>query len=383
MNDRSTGVSSTWSEHGSISDYSSDASSAEDSDVTPKASRQSDSLDLADFQPPPVTPGTAKRTLFRFRNKTSPNKATQAPTVDQPKKERKGLRKSISTWNFHHLGDKMKIFGGSTNELAQESAVSGKTSKDDVKASEAAVLNERKRKAGEAYAAQFGLKKQKSNSGLAVEDEDVAEKPPRQTASMRRRSLGQLNTSTTSSRSRRRKSANMTEIGSSDLDSSDHDNRKHRSLEELEKENQQLRALLRVKQTRTARVHRSSSMASLYEDDTMDEVITATPGESNGRSREKIPPVPKLPDRAILGNLSNGQNAKGPTTRASDTAAVKGAHNPLPRPVSMILEVPEEADLEDKKAEDKQAEDKNSKCAKPVDAVVPRKEEWEWPEDCF
>lgn len=125
MNQRCSGTASSW---------------------TPETSTESD-------KPLPPTP-VGKHVTF----KTTPLRELATASTTK-KKERKGLRKSISHLNFHGLSGKMKFFGTSSSTNVQmENRAKVQQQK---QASDIELLNERKRKVEEAYAAQFGLKKQR------------------------------------------------------------------------------------------------------------------------------------------------------------------------------------------------------------------------------
>ena len=167
MSERSVGVASTWIQHDlKLSESSLREGNIEDSDATPCASRASrDSgsfFDVSEFRPQPINPSTIRGKLARLVKRSSED-ASKPPEVERKPRSR-GLRKSISTWSFHNIGDKVKFFGASSSDLpgGQESPHK------DVPNAPWAELNERKRKAEEAYAQQFGMKKQKSNNGIPV-----------------------------------------------------------------------------------------------------------------------------------------------------------------------------------------------------------------------
>jgi hypothetical protein len=263
-----------------------------------------------------------------------------ARTVDEaPKiaKNRKGLRKSISIWNFRE-----KIFGGSSSDAASEISTDMTSDKrggrqKDKRTSAATdinILNERKRKAEEAYAQQFGVKKQKSNIGLSVASTPANkalddEKRPKTPTLFRRK------------RDQR-------------TPSGDH---KRLSRKELEKENQQLRTLLRESQSMT--FSRSASLSSIdlalvgHENFMRGPVVTLSPGKKQESKGDDIPPVPKLPGKGVLSELQN---------RA--------------RPLRPEREMEKENQRSFETIEESAETDGN-------EGRVNRQEQWEWPEDVF
>ena len=302
MNARSVGVASSWyhdTTSGSESLDDSAASSAKesdtDSDATPRATK-----------PLPATPAPSmtKKSIFRFGGGRSSGES--ARTVDEAPekhKERKGLRKSISMWNFHALGD--KIFGVSIDDTASETSTDtitqkrGRAQKKGETASEVDVLNERKRKAEEAYAQQFGVKKQKSNLGQSVastpagtptSQPNICDKRPK-TLTLFRRKRDQHN------------------AGDHKRAAEAIDAQKRPSRRDLEKENQRLRSMLRESQSMTFSGSASLSSIDLppkgHENFIRGPVVMLSPGKRQGRRGEDIPPVPKLPDQGVLAELQN------------------------------------------------------------------------------
>jgi hypothetical protein len=244
--------------------------------------------------------------MFKFGSGRSSDESARAvEEVPKKAKERKGLRKSISIWSFHSLGD--KIFGGSGSDAASEASVDtisdkrGGAQKDKKTGSgvDIDILNERKRKAEEAYAQQFGIKKQKSNLGLSVASTPDAA-PPNKTISDDKRPK----TPTIFRRKRDQRIPADHKRAAEALEA-----HKRLSRRELEKENQQLRSMLRESQSMT--FSRSASLTTLdlrqkgHDNVRRRPVVMTSPGRKQGRRGEEIPPVPKLPDRGILAEMQN------------------------------------------------------------------------------
>lgn len=423
MNHRSGGISSTWAEHGSITSPSATES---DNDSTPRPSPQRASIDLDEFKPPATTPATLKQRLFKIGSAFKPNeKATKADTEPHTEKKKGGLRKSMSMWNIHHIGDKAKTRGTSTDEPTPKARIENKAA---VQESNGEVLNERKRRAEEAYAQQFGTKRRKSTGGqVAIPDVSTtgassAEVPPLPLPRSTSRSPG-------GGRRMRRSSAVYVNTDSELSDShGDIDHHKRPSRRELEKENQQLRAMLKQQQQDQSRRQPSSSgglprtvstSASLHQltdsEEMHDNAPRKTSGTKNTSSKttgKDVPPVPPVHDRVALRTLSNTSNqAKNTNNKANNTTnagplnsnasdgsdAVKRAQLPsvvvatFPRPVSMILEEDEEATenktptpspkrrmLEPSSIEKRKVREQIAVQMKGI-----RREQWEWPEDVF
>lgn len=391
MNHRSEGISSTWDQHGErLSTDNSRSPLAHDSDSTPRAAHMSsESLnaeDLSEFRP-----ATASATAATFRQRLSrlanPFKPSEEPTKGteevekQPKKKR--LRKSISSWNFHTFGEKVKFFGASAGDSSGSSnhaSQPGTTEQLDV-------LTERKRKAEEAYAEQFGTKKQKTNYGISAEDRNRTIRAPSRTLKKRTPSAQRTPTAhrqhnvSASSVASVHNDADTDKLESADL-------RKRPSRRELEKENQQLRVLLREQQAQSrASLQLSASRSSLHlpldeqhevagkpqaTQATKPPTATAEPRPRRMQKRREnpgIPPVPPLPTREILATLGN----KAPTDpdsiqRMKNTAAKEGAGTVRRVTRSMKTKPPREEDGENIRPEE--------------GSSLPR-EEWEWPEDVF
>ena len=357
MTDRSNGVASSWQEYGArVSESSERPFEDSDSDATPRASRISrdsgSSYDISDFKPATSTPATIKQRWSRLTTNLRSHDDTPKPLEQDTKPRRKGLRKSISSWNFHGISEKMKFFGASDHDLAQaDSPV--KRQQD----AEKEVLNERKRKAEEAYAQQFGTKKQKANDGIAAKDRQPSlEKSFSRT--LKRRSVSAGDTITPARTAvRHHGSPGSKRAGPEDpanmLDEPDHDHRKRTSRRDLEKENQQLRAMLREHQAQQqGNMHRSASKSALHlplndPDLLLPMPISPTshqqpprPASAGSNKRQKqdqadVPPVPPLPGRSALRSLGNTNSR---ISAPAETATIKRGGGSNSRPVSTIFE---------------------------------------------
>ncbi|KIW18038.1 hypothetical protein PV08_02325 [Exophiala spinifera] len=402
MSHRSAGVSSTWHKHGSISSLS----DLSDDEVTPKASPQRSSIDVDEFKPPAVTPSTLKQRLFKigptFKHNEKGGK-TDAPLPGERKK--KGLRKSISMWNLSHNGDKKKGRGADPDrDLAAQVATSSTPALVDKD-----TLNERKRRAEEAYAQQFGTKRRKS-TGNQVPLPELS-RPPRPLP------VPELPPKTP--RVHRPKPSLSSSAIATDSELSDGpsgiDHHKRPSRRELEKENQQLRAMLKQQQTRlkpdSAGVVPPVPAARTLDDLTNDIDPSKTRSASTSVRKQKLPPVPPVPDRVALRNLSNirnqpknktsNTNTPSPNTNPSEKSNEQGNMERRPltniniaglsRPVSVILEEDEEA-IENKTPtpspkrrvlEPSSVEKRKIRDQIAIQLRGVRREQWEWPEDVF
>ena len=355
MNDRSVGVASSWYHDNTSGSESLDESASSsagdidtDSDATTRATKP---------LPPTPAPTTTKKSIFRFgggrNSEDSAHRVEEGPKVA---KEHKGLRKSISVWNLHALGE--KIFGGSTNDAASETSVDtittkrGKAQKDRKTSStpNLDILNERKRKAEEAYAQQFGFKKQKSNIG-----ESVASTPSHVPNHKTTLDDKRPKTPIILRRKREQRTPADYKRPAETLDS-----QKRPSRKDLEKENRELRSILKGSQSMT--FSRSASLSSIdlvakgQEDFIRGPVVILSPGRKQGRGGEDIPPVPKLPEQKVLAEL---QNRSG---RMRPEAATKKEN---PAIFETIEECEEGGEMERSERE----------------ISVPG--HWEWPEDVF
>ena len=400
MSDRSVGIASSWHDHGLRLSESSEKS--EDSDATPRASYASrdsgSSFDISEFRPTPTTPSTIKGKLARLVKRPSED---STKVHDEGKKQKKkGLRKSISTWSFHNIGDKMKFFGASATDLAGDQETGNKQAS----TPHLAELKERKRKAEEVYAQQFGTKKQKFNDRIPVQE---GLRTPAQPRTLKKRSVSDRTITPATTRRRREASASASSTRSSHdpadvVGDSEHDSRKRPSRNELEKENYHLRAMLREQQAqRMGVMHRSASRSNVHlpMDNDEDHVAStrsaprsASPGTSEVEtnrsaktSKQKqyqskgVPPVPALPSRAVLASLgNNGRNTGVPP---ADTGTMKRVKGRFPRPVSMIIE--EDIENDSERDGTKQEASRVLPRRMSPQALSCRKENWEWPDDVF
>lgn len=435
MTARSTGVSSTWLEHGSMSTISGDDS---DDQSTPRASPQRLSTDHDEIKPTAVTPGTFKQRLARIGSAFKSNHHSNKPEADvQDAKKSKGLRKSMSLWNLHNIGGKSKDAGAqSILDLGSVTADPQKATPDH----EVDVLNDRKRRAEVAYAQQFGSKKRKSNVVVA----EPVPGPQQDEPSELRDDRTVTRRSTRSSVSTRRLSHSSSTMPMPDVEAPhthggvDLDKRPTRR--ELEKENQQLRAMLRQQETQSQKTPkatvertRSSSAkqtaASLASSPTKQENKVPPKKKATTKPKAKdVPPVPSVPDRIVLQPLGNARNQprnnnnanivhipcpdlKPTTTINNNNSAVTNSSNPpkrvtasvgvaaggggggtpLPRPVSMILEEDEESLTENRTPSGKSPWRMEQDIARlkqltpsPIRLLHPgKREQWEWPDDIF
>jgi hypothetical protein len=356
MNTRSVGVASSWYHDttsgsegfddpaaGSMKDFD------RDGDTTPRATM------LPPHTPAPA-PTTTKKSIFRFGGGRSSEESARAVEETKAAKERKGLRKSISIWNFQSLGE--KIFGGSTSDAASETSTNTITEKprraQKDKQTETVAdidnLNERKRKAEKAYAQQFGLKRQKSNIGQSVPTTPANTHANKTSVDDKRPKTPTLF---------RRKRDQRTP-GDQNRTAEAFDARKRPSRKDLEKENQQLKSMLRESQSMTFLRTASFSSIDLAIKDQGNLVrgpaVMLSPGKKHGRRKEDIPPVPKLPHQGILMEL---QNRSG-LPRANMNAGKESQGS-----FKTIEESEEVAEMRVNEREHSIAE------------------QWEWPEDVF
>lgn len=421
MNERSTAVSSTWDDYGNRLSESSEGRSTDDtdSDATPRASSRisrdsNSSFDVSEFRPRPTTPSTIKNRLSKLGSQLkSTSEILEKAENEQKKDKRKGLRKSLSNWNFHTLGEKMRFFGNSTHDL-------GDSQPKKPESAETSLLNDRKRKAEEAYAQQFGTKKQKSNDGIPVDDKHTT--TPTLPRTLKKRSTSAQRTITPATVHRRREVSLTTTTHSVDpaeiLCDEDIDRRKRATRRELEKENQQLRAMLREQQQqRSASMVRSASKSSFHLPLQGQDASLARKAPSNTarmaprqatagvaarnhqkqyhtRSEGGVPPVPELPSRAVLANLGSGNVANGhngsaslsthQTGRrdshfgASETGTIKRVGGGVPRPVSTILEGDEKITVSNENYPGLELGMLPGLRPSP-----PQDSNWQWPDDVF
>ncbi|KAK5938071.1 hypothetical protein PMZ80_009660 [Knufia obscura] len=304
MNEGSKAVASTWHNTQASSIRTNDVDSGNESEATPRpsiAGSTSSSIDINEFKPLPATPSTFKTTIKRFGQKLKQKDPGRLPVTDlmiadsfpnqSRQQQRKGLRISVSSW---------KIFSGATSDT--ESKASSIAEEDDnhsvktnntartlrsmvrkpraqTNTSQKAVLDDRKRKAEIAYAEQFGAtnKKQKQkvpstdSSSISAQPTTVRRRVPSKVAAVttahsiiRPANQGSGFDSQSYSLSQHEApvadfsvteplpqfSHSRTSSRNSDRSlNSDTDRSKRSSRSELEKENQQLRSMLRESQS--------------------------------------------------------------------------------------------------------------------------------------
>lgn len=240
MNERSSGIASSWFR---------EALSDSDKPLPPTPA-----VKHVTFSCTPV-----RETLDETRESVS-----ELPTTPK-RKERRGLRRSISNFNFQALSGKIKLFSGSGHEAAPVEQVEKKRLAQKSDATDLNILNERKRKADEAYAAQFGSKKQRFSA------------PPSSISTNGQSLQGQIrNMDQTSDLRTSTTTFHSTSNANPDL-------RKKKSRRELERENAELRARLDAQQ----------NLRDLQQQRHTTEV--------------DVPPVPKVPGRDVLKVLENLQ----------------------------------------------------------------------------
>jgi hypothetical protein len=356
MNTRSVGVASSW--------YHDTTSGSEGFDDPPGGSmkgrdKDGDVAPRATKSPPPTpapAPTTTKKGIFRFGGGRGSEESVRTAEETKAAKERKGLRKSISIWHFQSLGE--KIFGGSTGDAVSETSTDtttdkpGRAQKDKNTETVADIdnLNERKRKAEKAYAQQFGLKRQKSNIGQSVSstpadthanNTNIDDKRPKTPTLFRRK-------------------RDQRAPGDRNRTAEAFDARKRPSRKDLEKENQQLRSMLRESQSMT--FLRTASFSSIdltlkdQENLVQGPAVMPSPGKKHGKREEDIPPVPKLPHQGILMELQN-------------RSGLLRAHIETGKEQQGTFKIVEESE----EVAEMAVNERQSSMA----------EQWEWPEDVF
>lgn len=451
MNEGSKATASTWHNTQAFTVQASDTESEDESELTPRqspdGSRRS-SIDINEFKPLPATPSAFRATIKAFGQKLKQRDSACSSPVkrsipDSHEKERKrpqqhrrrGLRKSVTSW---------KIFNNSTSDA--ESAMtrdvetgddnSVKTnntarmlrsmiSKPRVKSDspQKATLDDRKRKAEIAYAEQFGTASKKQKQEVIPPESSFAPILTTTPTTVRRRTPTRPAVkNTTQSAVRRNSQASDAQSHSSSriqlpapmvepLDpeplsqiphshsnskasgrglNSGTDRLKRTSRSKLEKENQQLRGLLRESQDQ-AYVRRSASQSRkatgtrtilpksddgsdapspssnwhIYEDD----CSSATEAQARGRTRSTYrseskpplltpvastlpvsetsdcvsPPTPSVPKtqpvRSALSPVGNVQPSYDTATAKHRGVTTRLPHvTELPRALSMVLE---------------------------------------------
>ncbi len=228
---------------------------------------------------------------------------TELPTTKR--KERKGLRRSISNFNFQALSEKIKNFSGPSHETATEI---GQKKPSQRLENGIDILNERKRKADEAYAAQFGFKKQKF-SGTAAPSPNVGSGHGQQ---MHSRNVEHQSSHNLRPSTYRRPIASIPPSHAKS-----HGLRHKKSRRELEREIADLRACLSTQQQD---LHQP---ATNYESFNRGKDVMLSPGKRQGKlGSEDLPPVPRLPGRGMLRVLENNNNRKGMVKESKERVCV-------------------------------------------------------------
>ncbi len=423
MNARCTGISSTWLKHGSISSLSEVQS---DNESTPRASPQRSSINLEEAKPPVVTPATFKQRLLKIGSAFKTGDKTSKPEAEANEKKRKGLRKSMSLWNLHGVGEKKKTHDASTSDLPPEVPKPHQIHPSSIQEVDLALMNDRKRRAEEVYAQQYSTKRRKSAGGeqVATINRSTSGKPPIVTNAK----PGSTNEGiiSTSRKHMQRSSSIVINADSGMSDGhGDIDHHKRPSRRELEKENQQLRAMLNQQQGHNRRtstgagiVRSASPSTSLKQAKESEPTSDNSPSGSTNHDEspqapsKDVPPVPPIPERVALRDLSKGRNQpKNKTNNSSDNSAninpnpsVSGETDTmkrarllsagaagLPRPVSIIVEEDEEGENKSPSPSPKHRlvlEPSSVERMKVKEMVAMqlkgiKREQWEWPDDVF
>lgn len=308
---------------------------------------------LADSDKPlPPTPRTKHVTFDStpIREPLVNNQPADVPTTTTTsttkRKDRKFLRRSMSNFNLHSISEKMKIFGGSSHDVAataclEPSVEKKKLHKSDHLGTGIDVLTDRKRKADEAYAAQFGFKKPKfvaaaaanCNSGTGTapspnvgggggggggshqtqtttqqQGRNVEHHPSPHSTSGKNKTL--LHRS-----ARRSAATNPTTTTTATTTSTPRALRHKKSRRELERENAELRARLSAPQNSHPHHHHHPHQAPGPAKAAT--VSSAGNGSSRGdlgreeeEEEESVPPVPPIPGRGVLSVLENATSIK-------------------------------------------------------------------------
>lgn len=250
MNERSFGIASSWLQRASIESG----------------------------KPLPPTPAT-KHVTFSCTPAHESLEEHANELLTTKRKERRSLRRSISNFNFHGLSEKMKFFGGPSNDAASEAQGKMEAPKPEIGIN---ILNERKRKADEEYAVQFGFKKQK----FGTQPNPPAPSP---NVGGNKRHSRTVDQNSHISRSSRR-------FGTAAL--ANHGLPRKKSRRELESENAELRARL------TQQGHQTPARSQNF---IRGKAVMLSPGKKRGRLGEDVPPVPQIPGRGILKVLEDSK----------------------------------------------------------------------------
>lgn len=294
MNGRSMGVASSWYNDVEITGYASGL----DASPLKRASLQQHLCDTNKPLPAVPSPKSSKRRgMFRFGGHKEGGNSEENPG------RKKALRSSKSIFNFRLFNtdakeskadpaDTSNVATPKASKAAKISKKKGLSGPD----TDTNLLNERKRKAEEAYAEQFGFKKRSKHH-----TEDTANKPPLTPPTA---NATTVTTPLTAFRPRRDRPVGLSlevqpnlksSVSSRALQQAHSSLRKRPSRKDLEAENAELRALLARERERN---HTVAINGDPFKDhdarNSLDEKATSFGGLEN------IPPVPRLPGKGAL-----------------------------------------------------------------------------------
>ncbi|KAL9106211.1 MAG: hypothetical protein Q9227_008744 [Pyrenula ochraceoflavens] len=296
MSDRSLGISSAWHKKMNITGLEGidEAASAA---LTPRPSKG----DMNKPLPTIPTPKTTKKIgMFKFgsHSKDPTKDADKNVQAEEPSSRRKGLRSSRSFFNFRLFNtSKSDMSTEPSNDPTTPKAKQLKISKKKLPSEQEKttnVLNERKRKAEEAYAEQFGNRKSPKKHAT-----DTATRTPLAPSTLNAPmpvTAIRVKPSRVPSLTRKHTQANLKKSDSSRSlhSTSTSPLRKRPSRKDLEQENAELRAMLA--QERERNVSLSINKDPLKDRGTQNNVKTC----GLGWGLENIPPVPQLPGQGAL-----------------------------------------------------------------------------------
>ena len=377
MNERSIGLASTWHETDTASNY--DGESDEDEELTPRPAKINTSLEDQKSSVEAETPATTKRRFFGFRKTTQSVDDDTKQKANSPKKLRRGLRKSLSIWNFHSSETDSQVSLQSTVHSPPKPKPISKTLSP--AKNEKRVLDERKRKAEELYAKQFSVKKLKPNNMLTKSISTVSLDlltPAEKAKAKKRRSFSGGDavplTQDSAPADRRATRQNPVEVRedreNSESDKNSIDYRKRPSRRDLEKENQQLRDLLRQSQNDTFAKSVSMQVAQELIRHNEDVVSVDPIALTQIPRATSIPKAANGQGRQTLGELGNGRAGERHSTRQ----AIRRRRSDFSgQVVPTILE-------EDDDEHTSKVAGVYGRGNEPTEAS---KEPWNWPEDVF
>lgn len=300
MNNRSMGVASTW--YG----ISEKVGSAGGLSASPSKGTIQDQFK---DKPLPAVPGpksTKRRGRFKFGTQKEDGSNEESTS------HKKNLRNNVSMFHFKLFNsdskdsksDSVKYGNQATPKASKTAKISKRKAASEVNA-EVNLLNERKRKAEEAYAEQFGFKKRSKNHR-----EDTANKPPLTPSAVNATTATTPLTTLRPRKDRLRAPSPGTQpklkssTSSRSLRTAPTSLRKRPSRKDLEEENAELRALL-------ARERERNSSIAVNSDPLKDREVKVTmDGRTmNFSSLENIPPVPRLPGKGTL-QLLEGNHSR-------------------------------------------------------------------------